>query len=75
MAIDYLTALSALGRLLPGYLEGERLAMSDNWRDANQYNQVLTGQMQNDLSAATYADKVRQSYLNTLLSGQNYDST
>lgn len=37
----------SFGRLLPGYMQGERQAVQDNWMDLNQYNKVQAGQLQN----------------------------
>lgn len=37
----------SFGRLLPGYMQGERQAVQDNWNDLNQYNKVQAGQLQN----------------------------
>ena len=36
--MSFLGALGAVGRLLPGYMQGERQAIADNWNDLNQYN-------------------------------------
>ncbi len=52
-------AIGALGRLLPGYVQGERQAVEDNWRDLNQYNQVQRGQIQNAFSEATFEPAVQ----------------
>lgn len=51
--------LGSLANLLPGYIEGQRQAVKDNWYDLNQYNQVQAGQIQNAFDEATFADKVR----------------
>ena len=37
----------SFGRLLPGYMQGERQAVQDNWNDLNQNNKVHAGQLQN----------------------------
>lgn len=68
--------LGSLANLLPGYIEGQRQAVKDNWYDLNQYNQVQAGQIQNAFDEATFSDKVRMvnqgaemgdlSYLNKL---------
>lgn len=45
-----LNIFGALGRvasLLPNYLEGQRAAVQDNWRDLEKYNAVQAGQLQN----------------------------
>lgn len=72
--------LGSLANLLPGYVEGQRQAVRDNWYDLNQYNQVQQGQIQNAFDEATFADKVAMvnqgaamgdlSYLNKLWSTQ-----
>ena len=51
--------LGSLANLLPGYIEGQRQAVKDNWYDLNQYNQVQQGQIQNAFDEATFSDKVR----------------
>ena len=45
--MSFLGALGAVGRLLPGYMQGERQAIQDNWNDLNQYNKAQAGQLQN----------------------------
>lgn len=40
-------ALGQVARILPNYLEGQRQAVSDNWRDLNMFNQVQAGQLNN----------------------------
>lgn len=46
--------LGALGRMLPGYMQGERMAVQDNWNDLNQYNKVQAGQIQNAFDEAAF---------------------
>lgn len=53
-----LNIFGAFGRLLPGYIQGERAAIKDNWNDLNQYNKVQAGQFQNAFDAATFNDRV-----------------
>lgn len=43
-----------IGRILPGYTEGYRNAISDNWNDLNQYNKVQAGQIQNAFDEAMF---------------------
>lgn len=50
--------LGALSRTLPGYMEGNRQAISDNWRDLNQYNQVQAGQLGNMWTEATWLPRL-----------------
>ena len=47
MAFNFFGALGAFSRALPGYVQGERMAVQDNWNDLNQYNKVQSGQIQN----------------------------
>ena len=42
-----LNIFGAFGRLLPGYVQGERQAIQDNWQDLSNYNSVQAGQIQN----------------------------
>lgn len=44
---------SALGRVLPGYVNGYRMAISDNWGDLNNYNKVQAGQLENMFNEQT----------------------
>lgn len=55
-------ALGAVGRLLPGYVQGERQAVQDNWNDLNQYNTVQHGQMQNAFDEALFNPRLSQGY-------------
>ena len=50
--------LGALGRLLPGYMQGERQAIQDNWNDLNQYNKVQAGQLQNMFDENVMQDRM-----------------
>lgn len=52
-------AFGALGRLLPGYMQGERQAIQDNWQDLENYNNVQKGQIANAFSEATFAPAVQ----------------
>lgn len=64
---------SSVGQLLPGYLEGQRQAVEDNWNDLNQYNQVQEGQLENLFNEQTMderlgmmADAANNSYMGML---------
>lgn len=46
-------ALGQVARLLPNYVEGQRQAVQDNWRDLQQYNQTQLGQLQNMFAERT----------------------
>lgn len=52
--MNLLGTISQFGRLLPGYIQGERMAVQDNWNDLNQYNQVQRGQIQNAYDEAVF---------------------
>ena len=77
--MNFLGLLGHLGSLLPGYIEGRRAAIQDNWQDMTNYNTVLNGQLQNLLNAVTFPDMLSsiqdsaaQSHLNTMQSGLNF---
>lgn len=58
MAFDFGSLFAAVGRALPGYVEGHRAAVKDNWNDLNQYNQVQAGQFDNAWTEATWEDRL-----------------
>lgn len=39
--------LGAFGTVIPGYQQGQQQAVTDNWKDLANYNQVQSGQLQN----------------------------
>ena len=45
--------------LFGGYLKGRQAAIADNWTDLSNYNNVLSGQMQNAYNQQTMADRAR----------------
>lgn len=55
--------LGHMARMFPSYIEGERQAVSDNWRDLNMHNNVLAGQMRNSELFQTRQDRINQSNL------------
>lgn len=57
--MSFLGALGAVGRLLPGYMQGERQAIRDNWMDLNQYNKVQAGQLQNMFDENAMRDRLQ----------------
>lgn len=74
-----LSLFGAIGRLLPGYIQGERMAVQDNWNDLNQYNQVQQGQLANAFTEATFHpavnifnDRAMLSRLGALSAGMDY---
>jgi len=57
--MSFLGALGMVGRLLPGYMQGERQAIQDNWTDLNQYNKVQAGQLQNMFDENAMRDRLQ----------------
>lgn len=51
-----------IGRVLPGYTTGYRSAISDNWNDLNQYNQVQAGQIRNAFEEATFNPRLSMAW-------------
>ena len=49
----------SFGRLLPGYMQGERQAAQDNWNDLNQYNKAQAGQLQNMFDENAMRDRLQ----------------
>ena len=47
--------------LFTGYINGRRAAIQDNWKDAENYNSVMKGQLDNALAMQTMADSARRS--------------
>lgn len=47
--------------LFTGYINGRRAAIQDNWQDAQNYNSVMKGQLDNALAMQTMADSARKS--------------
>lgn len=47
--------------LFTGYINGRRAAIQDNWQDAQNYNSVMKGQLDNALAMQTMADTARKS--------------
>ena len=60
--MSFLGALGAIGRLLPGYMQGERQAIQDNWSDLENYNTTQAGQLANAFSESTFQPRVSQAY-------------
>lgn len=47
--------------LFTGYINGRSAAIKDNWKDAENYNSVMKGQLENALTMQTMADEARKS--------------
>ena len=52
--------LASAARLIPGYMDGRRQAIADNWTDLMNYNQVQKGQISNLFDIATFAPDIRR---------------
>lgn len=50
--------LGGLANLLPGYIQGQRMANQDNWQDLMNYNQVQQGQLGNAFTEATFQPRL-----------------
>lgn len=57
--------LGQVGRVLPGYVEGYRNAVKDNWSDMANYNTVEKGQIDNLYNMVTFGNDVDRSNYNT----------
>lgn len=53
-----LNFLGALSSLLPGYIQGRRQAIQDNWQDLQNYNNVQAGQLSNAFTEATFQPRL-----------------
>lgn len=73
--MNLLGIISQFGRLMPGYIQGERMAVQDNWNDMNQYNQVQSGQIQNAYDEAVFNPRVNMLYDQADLSGLGVDNS
>lgn len=58
--------LGSLASLLPGYVQGQRQAVQDNWQDLMNYNQVQSGQLSNAFTEATWQPRMNMFYENAL---------
>jgi hypothetical protein len=65
--MSFLGALGAVGRLLPGYVNGERQANSDNWNDLKNYNAVQAGQLQNIFDEQAMRDRLQMMRDNAMI--------
>lgn len=68
-----MTFFGALGGLLPGYIEGQRNAIKDNWADLDYYNRTQAGQIQNAFSEATFNPRLHMAYDQAAMSRNNAD--
>ena len=58
MAFNLGSLFVALGRALPGYVEGQRQAIQDNWQDLTNYNSVQAGQLSNIFDEQTLPTRI-----------------
>ena len=61
------SVVGALGSLLPGYMQGERQAVQDNWADLNYYNKAQAGQLQNMYDERVMNDRINMAHDNALM--------
>lgn len=54
--------LGSLASLLPGYVQGQRMAVNDNWSDLMKYNQAQQGQQANAFTEATWQPRLDMFY-------------
>lgn len=57
--------------LFTGYINGRRAAIQDNWQDAQNYNSVMKGQLDNALAMQTMADSARKSNASANMADMN----
>lgn len=62
---------SAIGRVLPGFYEGERQAIQDNWKDLENYNNVQSGQLDNAFKYATFEPRLNNVWYNAAVNELN----
>ncbi len=60
--MDFGNLFAAIGRALPGFVEGERMAVQDNWNDLNEYNKVQAGQLENAFTEQTFNPRMQIVY-------------
>ena len=66
---------NGLGRAMPGYMNGYRMAVQDNWNDLNQYNKVQQGQLGNAWLEASFDPMYNQLLASTFMQQANaYDA-
>lgn len=63
--------LGSLASLLPGYIQGQRLANQDNWQDLMNYNQAQQGQLSNAFTEGTWQQRLDQFRDSTVNSNLN----
>lgn len=75
-----LNFLGAISSLLPGYIQGRRQAIQDNWQDLQNYNNIQAGQQANAFTAATwqprldaFVDNTRRNNIATLRAVDDYN--
>ena len=61
--------------LFTGYINGRRAAIQDNWQDAQNYNSVMKGQLDNALAMQTMADSARKSNASANVADMNQTLT
>lgn len=64
--------IGSMARILPGYVEGFRNAVADNWNDLKSNNAVQEGQINNLFNMATFGNDVDRSNYNTEIARLNH---
>lgn len=60
--MNFGSLLGAISSVLPGYIQGQRQAVQDNWRDLEEYNKTQQGQYANAFTAATWQPRLSMFY-------------
>lgn len=77
--MNFGSILGGLSRWVPGYIQGQRQAVQDNWADLMNYNKTQMGQLENAFTEATFGPRldmfhnaVRNDDINTAMNGLNF---
>ena len=68
VSMNFFGALGQLARVLPGYVEGQRAAYDDNWKDLSNFNNVQQGQIGNAFLESVFPLEYQQVYDDTMQS-------
>lgn len=77
--MNFGSIFGGLARVLPGYVQGQRQAVQDNWTDLMNYNKTQMGQLENAFTEATFGprldmlhNEVRNSDITTAMNGLQF---
>ncbi|MBD5584553.1 MAG: hypothetical protein HDQ88_05680 [Clostridia bacterium] len=77
--MNFGSIFGGFARVLPGYVQGQRQAVQDNWTDLMNYNKTQMGQLENAFTEATFGPRldmfhnaVRNDDINTMMNGLNF---